>query len=246
VSRSLDERIADAWPAADTEDDGWRYRWTYGLTRRANSALALTMEHLDRHVARAEAFYRERAATPRVLVSTALGDEELLKLLASRGFSPADGTLVMTARSRDVAGTTDAAWPAETSPFLSADWFDAYWRVEAERGRTAQDAVIYREVLLAPSLSTVFALVRVGMEPIGSGQYVADDDWAGIQCMATHPAHRRRGVAEAILNALARAAASSGIESLYVAVMADNPAARRLYERAGFEEVHQYNYWSRE
>jgi ribosomal protein S18 acetylase RimI-like enzyme len=246
VSRSLDERIADAWPAAETEEDGWRYRWTYGLTRRANSALARTTEQMHRRVARAEAFYRERGATPRVLVSSALCGEELLRLLTSRGFAPADRTLVMTARSSEVIGATDAAWPCETSPALSEDWFHAYWRVEAQRGRTSHDAAVYRDVLLAPTLPTVFAVVRVGTDPVGSGQYVADDGWAGVQCMATHPAHRRRGVGEAVLSALAREAASAGLQDLYLAVMEDNSPARRLYERAGFSQIHEYCYWSPE
>jgi len=54
--------------------------------------------------------------------------------------------------------------------------------------------------------------------------------------IAVVPAARRRGVATALLEALAAAARRDGIGALSLSVNADNPS-RRLYERAGFVDV---------
>jgi GNAT superfamily N-acetyltransferase len=54
--------------------------------------------------------------------------------------------------------------------------------------------------------------------------------------IAVVPAVRRRGVATALLEALAAAARRDGIGALSLSVNADNPS-RRLYERAGFVDV---------
>jgi ribosomal protein S18 acetylase RimI-like enzyme len=246
VARSLDQRIADAWPAAETEADGWQYRWTYGLTRRANSALAFAAELPVERVAHAEAFYNARGAVPRVLLSTALGTGDLPQVLACRGYTPAHRTLVMTAETTTVLTATEEVWPVATSLSPTDVWFDTYWTMEAERGRSPQDAVVYRSVLLAPSLPTVFALATIRSAPVGTGQLVIDEGWAGIQCMATCPGHRQRGAGTAVLHALARSASAADVQKLYLAVMASNTAAHHLYERAGFGTAHEYSYWSAE
>jgi hypothetical protein len=69
----LDELMANAWPPAVVETHGgWRYRWADGVTRRANSALALeTNERVEELVARAKRFYGERRAPVLIQVSSA-------------------------------------------------------------------------------------------------------------------------------------------------------------------------------
>jgi ribosomal protein S18 acetylase RimI-like enzyme len=51
-------------------------------------------------------------------------------------------------------------------------------------------------------------------------------------CVAA--AARRSGVASGLMQAAESAASSSGVEHLYVHVVADNAPAKRLYERLGF------------
>lgn len=99
-------------------------------------------------------------------------------------------------------------------------------------------------MLLVPGLPTVFAAVRDGTEVVGVGQLVLEGAWAGVQCMATTASHRRRGVASAVLNGLAQGAAQRGVPRLYLAVVADNAAARSLYEGAGFVAAHEYSYFT--
>lgn len=60
--------------------------------------------------------------------------------------------------------------------------------------------------------------------------------------MATHPHHRRQGLATSLRGALTRWAAAEGATHAYLQVEVGNAAARRLYERAGFTEAYRSHY----
>ena len=62
-------------------------------------------------------------------------------------------------------------------------------------------------------------------------------DVADVMTVAVVPAHRGRGLGDLLLEELLRLAAEGGAGSVMLEVGADNVAARRLYERHGFEEV---------
>lgn len=240
----LDELMANAWPPAVVERCGdWRLRRTGGRSRRANSALAIGGDRcLAELVAHVEAFYRGHDARPRFQLSTASAPPGLAPLLHERGFADSARTLVCVARTSDVLRRCEpSVHQTRTEDTATDDWFDTYWSVESARGASALDALVYRTILLTPALETVF--VTAGDGPaVAVGQLVVEGDFAGIQCMATRPAARRRGRARAVLRTLAREASDRGIEHLYLAVMADNHAARRLYDRAGFTRSHEYSY----
>ncbi|MGQ0832357.1 MAG: GNAT family N-acetyltransferase [Microthrixaceae bacterium] len=245
----LDELMANAWPPAVVEThSGWRYRWADGVTRRANSALALeTNDSVGELVAGAEAFYEERGAPALIQVSTASAPPSLAGYLHARGYRSTARTLVEEASTRDVVDRTRTAsceLEIEISEAPSDGWFNSYWSVEAMRGRSAADMDVCRRVLLAPGLPTAFATARRGSEVIGVGQLVIEQGWGGIQCMATDPAHRRLGVAGAVLKGLAEEALHRDATRMYLAVMADNDRAFALYESAGFRVVHEYSYFA--
>jgi ribosomal protein S18 acetylase RimI-like enzyme len=244
----LDELMANAWrPVVVETHGGWRYRWADGVTRRANSALAVgTNGSVEELVALAEAFYGERGAPALIQVTTASAPQSLVAYLQERGYKSTARTLVEEAITREVIDRTrPCAYEIEITEAPSDAWFETYWSVEATRGQTDADEAVCRGVLLAPDLPTAFAAARHGREAIGVGQLVIERGWGGVQCMATNPTHRRRGVAKAILNGLAEEALRHEVRQLYLAVMADNPPAISLYDNAGFRAVHEYCYFSR-
>lgn len=242
----LDQLMANAWPPVVVEHhQGWRLRWADGVTRRANSALAVGGdEKLDEMVDAVEAFYGTFGAPPMIQVSSASAPPSLGPLLTTRGYRSTARTFVLRAAALDVAGhdgLNDAVLRTERP---SDGWFETYWSVESQRGRDPGDAELCRGVLLAPSQASVFVEVHDGPEVISVGQIVLESGWAGVQCMATKPAHRRRGAASVVLRALATEAASRHAEHMYLAVMADNTAGVSLYEGVGFRPTHEYCYWS--
>ena len=73
---------------------------------------------------------------------------------------------------------------------------------------------------------------------------VADE--AEVLTIAIDPAHRRRGAGGRLLQAVIGNARAAGTRSLYLEVGVDNPVARALYAKAGFEEVgRRSNYYQR-
>ena len=58
--------------------------------------------------------------------------------------------------------------------------------------------------------------------------------------MWVEPTMRRRGVADAMLTALARAAEGAGVASLHLQSDSDNHVALAVYEQRGFDRHHEY------
>jgi ribosomal protein S18 acetylase RimI-like enzyme len=242
----LDELMANAWPPVVVElRHGWRFRWALGVTRRANSVLAVGSDgDLAELISEAEAFYGGLGAPTLIQVTTASASPNLVPCLEERGYRPTARTFVERAATDDVLDRTRAgSFEIETTEAPTDEWFETYWSVESTRGRADADIRVCRDTLLAPALPTVFGVARRGSEVLGVGQLVIERGWAGVQCMATSPVHRRQGVASAVLHTLAEEALRHGAAHMYLAVMASNIAAMGLYERSGFAPVHEYSYF---
>jgi ribosomal protein S18 acetylase RimI-like enzyme len=69
------------------------------------------------------------------------------------------------------------------------------------------------------------------------GAYLADDGSATILSMWTAPAHRGRGIATRILNAIESWAERRGSHRLVLQVLPNNRGAQSLYARAGFRRI---------
>ena len=197
-------------------------------------------------MAHAETFYRERGSATKIQLSTASAPSSLRALLEAAGYRPAARTLVEVAASRDVAAPPTTPIDVELADTPSDDWFRLYWSVESERGRQTSDARTYRDIFLAPGLPSAFATAHDDGAVIGVGQLVVESGWAGVQCMATDRRQRRRGVARAVLGALGTEAVRRGVSRMYLAVLAENQPARRLYDDAGFAATHEYEYFTKD
>ncbi len=69
---------------------------------------------------------------------------------------------------------------------------------------------------------------------VGSQTCGSETDMMNI---AVHPDHRRRGIAEGLIDYLIRELKNRGSSSLTLEVRASNAPAIRLYEKLGFEQV---------
>jgi ribosomal-protein-alanine N-acetyltransferase len=67
------------------------------------------------------------------------------------------------------------------------------------------------------------------------GQVILDE--AEVLTLATHPAHRRQGLARAALVAFLDAARTNGATRAFLDVAEDNAPARALYATAGFTQI---------
>ncbi|WP_203706924.1 GNAT family N-acetyltransferase [Asanoa iriomotensis] len=101
-----------------------------------------------------------------------------------------------------------------------------------------QDAVEeqWRQRLRIPGARDLVAFL--GDQPVGMASGVPTGDGAvEVISVWVSPAGRGRGVGDALLDGIVRWAAESGASAVRLSVKADNAAATKLYERAGFVHV---------
>jgi ribosomal-protein-alanine N-acetyltransferase len=125
------------------------------------------------------------------------------------------------------------------SALREVSWRDIPRLVELETELFADDAwsveTWWAELAGRPRRSYVALEGGDGIE--GYAGVDLGGDVADVMTVAVVPGWRGRGLGDLLVGELVRRAGKSGASSLMLEVRADNRAARRLYERHGFEEV---------
>jgi ribosomal protein S18 acetylase RimI-like enzyme len=224
----LEARAAGSWRAPE-EDwlGGWLLRAADGFTGRANSALTIGDPGvpLARAVRQVCAWYEARGLPTSV--------DHLLEEL---GWPLRSGSaVVMTAEPRAMPLRADLAISVRLDGTPDDDWLAMYHY----RGHDLPP-VARRLMMSAPWQA--FASVREDGQTIAIGRVAADQSWAGLTAIETHPDHRRRGLATTVTAALAAQAADCGVTGLYLQVEIENIPARALYRGLGFTDHHRYHY----
>jgi ribosomal protein S18 acetylase RimI-like enzyme len=244
----VEQLAANAWPAATVQlVHGWLLRHTPGVARRrSNSALpppaaarasaAQRAQVLDQ----AEWFYARRGQPAAVQVTPAELHHQLDRDLAARGYRRQAPTLVLTAPARRVAVPTPTVPTLAVSVASTATprWLAAWTAIEAR----PDAAATHRQVLARIGPQAGYLTAAQDGDVVGVGMVVVERGWAGVFCLATRPADRRRGVASAVLQRAAGWAAEHGAHQLYLQVEESNLPALRLYRRFGFRPCHRYHY----
>ncbi|MEU6016102.1 GNAT family N-acetyltransferase [Streptomyces sp. NPDC047515] len=236
---------ARAWPPVESEPLGdWRLRAAQGFTRRANSVLPLGDPGipLDEALGRVRGWYEERGLP--AYVQTATGaegtQERLCAELEERGWRRE-----VTAEVRIAALAPIADLDADVSGVRLSRDLDEAWLSRYQRFETPGPHVL--EVLRGGP-SVWFAVVPGGAgdaAPAAIGRCVVDGRWAGFMAVEVDPAQRRRGLATAVMTALARKALDEGASAAWLQVETDNEGARALYEGMGFAVHHRYHHFRR-
>jgi GNAT superfamily N-acetyltransferase len=229
----LESVAYEVWRAPVVEElDGWRLRYAYGYTGRANSVWPNGDGSLplDQKIERVEHWYRERGLPPIFQLTEAARPRDLDAVLAARGYSIRGAAIsVQTAPLERVIARTSGA--ATVSEELEDDWITLW---AGSRGFDRLDVV--RALLAAGDA----AFARIDDVAVGRG--VAVGEWLGITSMLTVPPARRRGYGRAIVHALARWAAERGCTRAILQVERGNAPAQRMYASAGFVPHHDYHY----
>ena len=98
----------------------------------------------------------------------------------------------------------------------------------------------WSEKSVASELSNPLSLWLVAMEGERLAGYVGSQSVEGeadMMNVAVHPDFRRRGVGEALVNALVAALAEKGVHSLTLEVRVSNESAIGLYKKLGFSQA---------
>jgi len=243
------ERIAAlGWRAAETAPLGdWLLRASGGFTGRANSALAIGEpgRPIEAAISAVEDWYSSRGLPPRFMLPLPHA-AELDAELGQAGWEAFDEVRVLvididrlTAAATGPALSTGGGTPdrvVRIDPRPDRAWLDGYHYRGAELPSQAVDVIVRGDVLGFASVrdeqGRVLAISR------GS----VDRGWLGITAVEVDSAHRRQGLAGAVMTALAEWAALNGASHCYLQVAVENDAALALYGAAGFEDHHRYRY----
>ena len=217
--RNLEHAAALAWPGVEHEWlDGWLLRFGHGSTRRANSAVPLTVSSGEVPGALVD-WYTDRGVAPLVAAPD--------RLFRVPSGVPTDGeNVVMTAElGPSDAGVSVASYPDD-------DWLRLYRR---EVPVDVLTAVIDGEVAFATVTGAGVGRAAVTVAPDGTR-------WVGLSAVHVVEEARRRGIARDLCAALLAWGGERGATRAYVQVLTDNAAAIKLYESMGFAEHHRTRY----
>ncbi|WP_426365955.1 GNAT family N-acetyltransferase [Streptomyces sp. E-08] len=237
----LARATARAWQPVESEALGeWTLRASDGFTRRANSVLPLGdpgMPVADA-LTHVRAWYAARKLPAYVQTSTgAEGTQELLCATLDRHGWRREVSAEVRIAALAPIGDLDA----DVSAVRLSRAVDEAWLRRYQRFEEASPAV---RSVLASGPSVWFASVAgTGEVPAAIGRCVVDGRWAGFLAVEVDPGQRRRGLATAVMTALARRALDEGASAAWLQVEADNDGARALYDGMGFAPHHHYHHY---
>lgn len=235
------ERLAvGAWIPDEVENHrGWLLRAADGFTGRGNSALVLAPPSggVDDHLAYVAQWYRARALPPMLAVALPRF-RDLADQVQARGWTAGHGGRVLVADLRDLPGMEAGAarpYAVTVDHECRAPWLARHH----PRGGELPD-VGHR--MLRRGDRVGFASASLDGDVVAIGRGVVVDGWLGINAVETAVAHRRRGLATRILEALVDWARARGATRAFLQVDLSNDVAHDVYRRAGFVDHHTYRY----
>jgi ribosomal protein S18 acetylase RimI-like enzyme len=242
----IEELAANAVPAAIIQEvDGWRLRYSGGVTRRANSVLAARdggRLGLDERLAVAEAFYARHGTPCRFQICPASRPEGLAEALLARGYRTSPATNVQAGPLGPMRA--GAAGRARVAEAFDEAWLAAYITGEGETNPAKIAA--RRDILLRIAPRAGFAAIEAGGQIAAVALGVVERGCLGVFNVATRPAFRRRGLAHALLGDLTAWAEKCGAVRGYLQVYSINQPALALYAGLGFRTMYQYTYYEKE
>ncbi len=245
----IEECAANALPPSYLQViDGWRLRYNQGVTRRANSVLAAYegSYKLEDKLKLVGAFYGRLGARARFQLCPASQPKHLDDFLAARGYRIDGVVQVQTAAISTVLAKTRSlpGFQFDLCEQANKDWLALYTQLEhpGDKSGDKKSAAIRRAMFRRIPVPTAYVLLCLDDRAAAVGLGVLERGQLGIFNMVTAPNFRRRGVATAIIQALAAWGEERGAKEMYLQVAQENFRAQAMYERLGFATLYNYHY----
>ena len=249
-TRLLEALIGGWRPLARLDVEGFALLRSRGITRRANSAVALEVpadrDALEQAVSRVEALTQSAGAAPTFRILREHGPAaELDTLLEGRGYS-AEGHSRILERALDPA-RLPAPHPQAVirTGGLDEDWFDGAWRLAPREGEDARRTV--RDIMAgSPAIQLSLPAGSDAVAAVGRAALVETGrtSAAVLNHIAVAEEHRRQGLGTAVVGSLLTLAAAQGADRalLEVETTDTGQAAARMYRGLGLRPLGAHHY----
>ena len=220
--------------------DGWLLGFRPGPTKRLRcvNAFYSTSLPLAQKVDYCVRFYRSVSLPAIFRMLPFSQPPELDPYLERLGWSRFERTLVLRA---DVSTAPQVSVARDSVEIVDVPCWEEAAAGLLELAGAALSAAIERAK--SYPLPHIGAIIRHQGEVVACGVAKLEGAHAGLFAVNTAPAHRRQGLARAIVSALLAEASRQGARVAYLQVTSDNEAALALYRPFGFAPV--YDYWYR-
>ena len=235
----IEDACSEAWPALQERTmEGWRLRFSQGVTRRSNSANPLPGTHTisDELIAACETEYNKRELAADFRIPSMMGSE-VSKRLDQLGYKIGSESLTFYADVRDAVGYVDAAVTIASKP--SEEWFTAMSLLQKHN---SEKKLIYRRIVSLVKAPATFAILRDGKLTVSLAYGVFHNGLFCLESVVTDEAMRGHGYAERMLKTLLANAKRASTTGFCLQVRADNAPAIRLYNNLGLRELYRYHY----
>jgi len=245
--KHIEELSLTHWPALNTEYmDGWKLRMSNGYTKRANciSTIQSSSKQLHANIAACEQRYK-LMKQPTIFKLTPFSEPELDETLNSLDYALYDPSLMLTLSldqlkdQPSIHASLEGQLEFIIQEHISLPWLEKYCKLSGVNDGYIPTMI---DMMAAMPGKLMLASCYVDGEPAALAMAIIDQDYVGIYDVITAEAYRNKGLCSYMLWQLLQQCKPHASKS-YLAVVADNEPAKRVYAKLGYQEA--YTYWYR-
>lgn len=236
----IEELSLNHWqPLSTCIYDGWILRFAEGYTKRANSINPIYPSSVDpeQKIAFCEQLYTEHHLKPTYKITPFVHPDNLDNLLEQACYEKQDITSVQTMSLDYLAIPT--LHSVQIDDHLTTQWLNAFCQLS--HIHTDTTAVITRMLCNITAKKGFISLYHED-RIVACGLGIVEHGYVGLFDIVTDTNYRNKGFAEQLILHLLQWGKQQGAAHSYLAVVADNIPAWRLYEKLGYKEIYQYWY----
>ncbi|WP_159886935.1 GNAT family N-acetyltransferase [Paenibacillus puerhi] len=240
-NKFIEELSMNHWQALSTLFyDGWVLRFAEGYTKRANSIHPIhdsTFE-LNSKIEECEKLYSANQLPTVYKITPFVQPAHLDAVLEEKGYSLIDPTNVQTLELANL--NEPRLHSVQINEKLDAKWIEVFCKLNHVNYK-------YKHVMerMLANIKTKKGFITLYNEeqPVACGLGVIEREYIGLYDIVTDSQFRNQGFGEQMILHLLRWGKENGAKYSYLAVVADNEPALRLYSKLGYSEI--YKYWYR-
>ena len=246
--KQIEELSLTHWPALNTEYmDGWKLRMSNGYTKRANcvSTIQSSSKQLHANIAACEQKYMSMKQ-PTIFKLTPFSEPELDETLNKLNYDLIDRSLMLTLSLDQLTDEPSIHVNLNQSELelciqehISLPWLEQYCLLSGVSSAYIPTMI---DMIAAMPGKLMLASCTVNGEIAALAMAVIDQDYVGIYDVITAQAYRNQGLCSYLLWNLLQQCKPYASSS-YLAVVAVNEPAKRVYAKLGYKE--SYTYWYR-